>query len=189
MSNINLMCHTPTWQGKTAQMNNLERSLKEAHELFSSNSRGSVHEDRRLQFDELDEWRTHKLRTHVKQKLCQNELNTFPHQLKVGDKVLLDAANPHIVTTIPNEEIPLTVLSIFPFSTVVVSHPKFGTFKAWEKRTKPGTIVRHGRVHPHSQGTRAWTNCSKAPKFKICESHGKKLGNTGVLIGRMSQNL
>ncbi|PPS01961.1 hypothetical protein GOBAR_AA18702 [Gossypium barbadense] len=104
-------------------------SLKEEHESFSSNSRGPVHEDRRLQIEELDEWRTHKPRTPDKLKLRQNEPDTSPNQLKVGDKVLLDAANPHIVTTTPNEEISLTVLSIFPFGTVEVSHPKFGTFK------------------------------------------------------------
>ncbi|PPS11577.1 hypothetical protein GOBAR_AA09067 [Gossypium barbadense] len=106
-----------------------EMSLKEVREPFSSSSRGPIHEDRRLQIEELDEWRTHKLRTHDKPKLRQNELNTFPNQLKVGDKVLLDAADPHIVKTKPNEEIPLTVLSIFPFGTVEVSHPKFSTFK------------------------------------------------------------
>ncbi|PPS18360.1 hypothetical protein GOBAR_AA02220 [Gossypium barbadense] len=104
-------------------------SLKEAHESFSGNSRGPVHEDRRLQIEELDEWRTHKPRTPEKPKLRQNEPDTSPNQLKVGDKVLLNTADPHIVTTTPNEEIPLTVLSIFPFGTVEVSHPKFGTFK------------------------------------------------------------
>ncbi|PPR92882.1 hypothetical protein GOBAR_AA27790 [Gossypium barbadense] len=50
-------------------------------------------------------------------------------KLKVGDKVSLDAADPYIDTAKLNEEIPLTVLSIFPFGTVEVSHPKFGTFK------------------------------------------------------------
>ncbi|PPR95573.1 hypothetical protein GOBAR_AA25096 [Gossypium barbadense] len=90
-----------------------EISLKEAHKSFSSSSRGPAH----------------KPRTRDKPELRQNELNTFPHQLKVGDKVLLDAAVPYIVTTTLNEEIPLTVLSIFPFSTVKVSHPKFSTFK------------------------------------------------------------
>ncbi|PPS20171.1 hypothetical protein GOBAR_AA00373 [Gossypium barbadense] len=104
-------------------------NLKEVHESFSSNNRGSIHEERRLQIEELDEWQTHKLRTHDKLKLRQNEPDTSPNQLKVGDKVLLDAADPHIVTTTPNEEIPLTVLSIFPFDTVEVSHPKFDTFK------------------------------------------------------------
>ncbi|PPS11640.1 hypothetical protein GOBAR_AA08998 [Gossypium barbadense] len=108
-----------------------EMSLKEAHESFSSNSRGLVHEDRRLQIEELDEWRTHKPRTHDKPILRQHELNTFPNQLKVGDRVLLDAADPHIVTTTLNEEIPLTILSIFPFGTVKVSHRKYDTFKTW----------------------------------------------------------
>ncbi|PPR94203.1 hypothetical protein GOBAR_AA26474 [Gossypium barbadense] len=113
-----------------------EMSLKEVHEPFSSSSRGPIHEDRRLQIEELDEWRTHKPRTHDKQKLHRNELNTFPNQLKVGEEVLLDAADPHIVTTKPNEEIPLTVPSMFPFGTVKVSHPKFGTFKVNNTRQK-----------------------------------------------------
>ncbi|PPS09810.1 hypothetical protein GOBAR_AA10835 [Gossypium barbadense] len=38
-------------------------SQKEAQELFSSTSRGPVHEDRRLQIEELDEWQMHKPRT------------------------------------------------------------------------------------------------------------------------------
>ncbi|PPR86032.1 hypothetical protein GOBAR_AA34664 [Gossypium barbadense] len=106
-------------------------SLKEAYESLSSSSRGPIPEDRRLQIEELDEWQMHKLRTHDKPKQRQNELNTFPRQLKVGDKVLLDAADPHIVTTTPNEEIPLTILSIFPFGTVEVSHSTFGIFKVF----------------------------------------------------------
>ncbi|PPS03934.1 hypothetical protein GOBAR_AA16732 [Gossypium barbadense] len=114
-----------------------EMSLKEAHESFSSSSRGLVHGDRRLQIEELDEWRTHKPRTHDKPELRQNELNTFPYQLKVGDKVLLNAVDPHIVTTTPNEEIPLTVLRIFPFGTIEVSHLKFDTFKVNNTRLKP----------------------------------------------------
>ncbi|PPS19211.1 hypothetical protein GOBAR_AA01366 [Gossypium barbadense] len=126
-----------------------EMSLKEAHESFSSNSRGPVHEDRRLQINELDEWRTHKSRTYDKPKLRQNELNTFPHQLKVGDKVLLDAADPHIVTTKPNEEIPLTVLSILPFGTVEVSHPKFDTFKVTNRVFKHRFPTPHGRASGH----------------------------------------
>ncbi|PPS08813.1 hypothetical protein GOBAR_AA11832 [Gossypium barbadense] len=107
-----------------------EMSLKEVHEPFSSNGRGPIHEERRLQIEELDEWRSYKPRTHDKPELCQNKLNTFPHQLKVGDKLLLDAADPHIVTATPNEEIPLMVFGIFPFGMVEESHPKFGTFKS-----------------------------------------------------------
>ncbi|PPS10579.1 hypothetical protein GOBAR_AA10064 [Gossypium barbadense] len=122
-----------------------EMSLKEVHEPFSSNSRGPIHEERRLQIEELDEWRTHKLRTHDKPKLRQNDLNTPPNQLKVGDKVSLDATNPHIDTTKLNEEIPLTVLSIFPFGTVEESHPKVGTFKVNNTRLKPYFDEIHSR--------------------------------------------
>ncbi|PPR82376.1 hypothetical protein GOBAR_AA38338 [Gossypium barbadense] len=114
-----------------------EMSLKEVEEPFSSSSREPIHEDRRLQIEEPDKWQTHKPRTQDKPKLCQNVLNTFPNQLKARDKVLLDAADPHIITTKPNEEIPLTVLSIFPFGTVEVSHPKFGTFKVNNTCLKP----------------------------------------------------
>ncbi|PPS11645.1 hypothetical protein GOBAR_AA09003 [Gossypium barbadense] len=122
-----------------------EMSLKEVHEPFSSNSRGRIHEERRLQIEELDEWQTHKPRTHDKPKLCQNKLNTSPNQLKVGDKVLLDTADPHIITAKPNEEIPLAVLSIFSFDTVKVSHPKFGTFKVNNTRLKPYFDEIHSR--------------------------------------------
>ncbi|PPR95935.1 hypothetical protein GOBAR_AA24732 [Gossypium barbadense] len=113
-------------------------SLKEAHESFSSTSRGPIHEDRRLQIEELDEWQTHKPRTPNKLKLRQNEPDTSPNQLKVGDKVLLDATNPHIVTTIPNEEISLTVLSIFSIryggGTMSSSHGKKVVIPASKKR-------------------------------------------------------
>ncbi|PPS01223.1 hypothetical protein GOBAR_AA19438 [Gossypium barbadense] len=114
-----------------------EMSLKEVHEPFSSNGRGAIDEERRLQIEELDEWQMHKPITHDKPELRQNKVNTFLHQLKVGDKVLLDASDPHIVTTTPNEEIPLTILGIFPFGTVEVSHPKFGTFKVNNTLLKP----------------------------------------------------
>ncbi|PPS20364.1 hypothetical protein GOBAR_AA00205 [Gossypium barbadense] len=129
-----------------------------------------THEEQRLQIEELDEWRAHKPRTHDKHKLRQNKPDTSPNQLKVGDKVLLDAVDPHIVTTTPNEKIPLTVLSIFPFGTIEASHPKFGTFKPWLNRGKD-TAVRYGRVearhdfpktqaaiNPHGFATWPWVN-------------------------------
>ncbi|PPS10397.1 hypothetical protein GOBAR_AA10247 [Gossypium barbadense] len=125
---------------------------------------------------ELDEWREHKPRKHDKPKLLQNKPDTSSNQLTVGDKVLLDAVDPHIVTTTPNEKILLTVLSIFPFGTVEVSHPKFGTFK----HTRPGTraclkpwpnsgrdtAMRDGRVEaghdfPKTRGT-------------LCRHHGAR---------------
>ncbi|PPR98226.1 hypothetical protein GOBAR_AA22447 [Gossypium barbadense] len=110
---------------------------KNAYEQCSNNNKGLTYEKRRLQIEELDEWQTQKLRTPDKLKPSQDELNTSPNQLKVGDKVLLDAADPHITTSEPNEKIPLTVLSIFPYSTVEVIHPKFSTFKVNNTRLKP----------------------------------------------------
>ncbi|KAG8489221.1 hypothetical protein CXB51_017300 [Gossypium anomalum] len=38
-------------------------SSKDIHEPCSSNNKGPIHEERRLQIEELDEWRTHKLKT------------------------------------------------------------------------------------------------------------------------------
>ncbi|PPS03502.1 hypothetical protein GOBAR_AA17160 [Gossypium barbadense] len=114
-------------------------SLKKVHEPFSSNSRGPIHDDRRLQIEELNEWQTHKLRTPDKPNLRQNKLNPFQNQLKAGDRVLLDAIDPHIVTITSNEEIPLTVLSIFPFKMVEMSHPKFGIFKVFHRDTAKRT--------------------------------------------------
>ncbi|PPR90253.1 hypothetical protein GOBAR_AA30434 [Gossypium barbadense] len=96
-----------------------------------------VHEERRLRMEELDEWREHKPRTHDKSKLRKHKLDTSSNQLQISDTVLLYAVDPHIVTTTPNEKIPLTVLSIFPFGTVEVSHPKFDTFKVNNTRLKP----------------------------------------------------
>ncbi|PPR97091.1 hypothetical protein GOBAR_AA23574 [Gossypium barbadense] len=104
--------------------------------------------------DHNDQKSTQKPRTPDKSKPSQDKLNTSPNQLNVGDKVLLDAADPPIATPEPNEEIPLTVLNIFPYGTVDVIHPKFGTFKlltsnilteSWNtgflKTTRPGTRV------------------------------------------------
>ncbi|PPR88229.1 hypothetical protein GOBAR_AA32463 [Gossypium barbadense] len=112
-------------------------SFKEVPEPCSSNDGGHIYEERRLRIEELDEWRARKPKTHDKPKLRQKEFDTSPNQLKVGDKVLLDAVDPHIVTTTLNEEIPFTIRSIFPFGTVEVSHPKFGTFKVNNTRLKP----------------------------------------------------
>ncbi|PPR94043.1 hypothetical protein GOBAR_AA26628 [Gossypium barbadense] len=114
-----------------------EISSKNVHEPCSSNDKGPIYEERRLLIEELDEWRTQKPKTPDKQKLSQDELNTSSNQLKVGDKVLLDVADPCITTSKPNEEIPFTVLSIFPYGTVEVIHPKFGTFKVKNTRLKP----------------------------------------------------
>ncbi|PPS16308.1 hypothetical protein GOBAR_AA04272 [Gossypium barbadense] len=108
---------------------NVEISSKNLYEPCSSNKKEPIYEERRLQIEKLDEWQIQKLRKLNKPKLSQDELNTSPNHLKVGDKVLPDAVDPRITTSEPNEEIPLTVLCIFPYGIVEVIHPKFGTFK------------------------------------------------------------
>ncbi|PPR92238.1 hypothetical protein GOBAR_AA28434 [Gossypium barbadense] len=52
----------------------VEMSLKEAHESFSSNSRGPTHEERRLQIEELDEWFSTETRPRARAYLgsCKN---------------------------------------------------------------------------------------------------------------------
>ncbi|PPS03109.1 hypothetical protein GOBAR_AA17553 [Gossypium barbadense] len=127
----------PHQSTRTDNMTLKKLSFKEAHEPCSRNDRGYIHEERRLWIEKPDEWQAHKPRTHDKPKLCQNEFDTSLNLLKIGDKVLLDVTDPHIVTTTPNEEIPLTILSIFPFGMVEVSHPRFGTFKVNNTRLKP----------------------------------------------------
>ncbi|PPS03505.1 hypothetical protein GOBAR_AA17157 [Gossypium barbadense] len=114
-----------------------ETRSKSIHEPCSSNNKEPIYEEQRLQIEELDEWQTQKSRAHDRPKPRHNEPNVSPNQLKVGYKVLLDAANPHIATFEPNGAIPFTVLSIFPYGTVEVIHPKFGTFKVYSTRLKP----------------------------------------------------
>ncbi|KAG8486355.1 hypothetical protein CXB51_019840 [Gossypium anomalum] len=98
-SNIEGNCpHHSTKTDSMAQPTLQKLSLKEVHEPCSNNNRGPIHEERRLQTEELDEWRAHNPRKHDKPKLRQNGLDTSPNLLKVGDKVLLDAADPYIVT-------------------------------------------------------------------------------------------
>ncbi|PPS03616.1 hypothetical protein GOBAR_AA17050 [Gossypium barbadense] len=114
---------------------------KSTYEPCSNKNKGAIYEERRLQIEELDEWRTHRLRTHDKPKPCLDKLKDAPNQLKAGDKVLLDAADPRIATSEPNRVIPLTVLNIFPYGTVEVIHPKFGTFKGFPIHTARHTGV------------------------------------------------
>ncbi|PPS11639.1 hypothetical protein GOBAR_AA09018 [Gossypium barbadense] len=100
-----------------------------------------VHEERRLRIEELDEWREHKPRIHDKPKVRRNKPDTSPNQLQVGDTVLLDAVDPHIVTTTPNEEISLMVLSIFPFGTVEERRPWSHPQRDVEDRVLPRCVL------------------------------------------------
>ncbi|PPR95597.1 hypothetical protein GOBAR_AA25072 [Gossypium barbadense] len=93
----------------------VETRLKSIHESHLSNNKGPIYEERRLQIEELDEWRIQKPRVHDRPKPHHDELNVSPNQLKVGDKVLLDATDPCIATSEPDGAIPLTILSILPY--------------------------------------------------------------------------
>ncbi|PPS14410.1 hypothetical protein GOBAR_AA06175 [Gossypium barbadense] len=110
---------------------------------------------------------------------------------KVGDKVLLDAADPRIPTFEPNEEIPLTVLNIFPCGTVEVIHPKFGTFKFITGMRSVNSSSRHDhtpeRVFPSTRpSTRAavvgrahTTRCNTAMRYDRVKIEQKCFPNTG----------
>ncbi|PPR98546.1 hypothetical protein GOBAR_AA22123 [Gossypium barbadense] len=123
-----------------------EISSENLHEPCSGNNKWPIYEERKLQIEELEEWWTQKLRTPDKPKLSQDELNTLPNQLKAGDKVLLDATDPLIATSKPNEEIPLTVRNIFPYLSYT------GVGEANEARH--GRATRPWFPHPHSQAHR-----------------------------------
>ncbi|PPS06377.1 hypothetical protein GOBAR_AA14269 [Gossypium barbadense] len=129
-----------------------ETLSKNTPEPCSSNDKEPIYEERRLQVEELDEWWIQKSRSHDKPKPRHDELNISPNQLKVGEKVLLHAADPRIATSEPNGEIPLTILSIFPYGTVEAIHPKFSTFMVFQNNTARHTACLrprpyHGRQH------------------------------------------
>ncbi|PPR88167.1 hypothetical protein GOBAR_AA32522 [Gossypium barbadense] len=97
-------------------------------------------EERRLQIAELDEWQTkvkEKSRIHDERKQCHDKLKGESNQLKVGDKVLVDEADPPVATFEPNGAIPFAVLNIFPYGIVEVTHSEFGTFKVNSTHLKP----------------------------------------------------
>ncbi|PPS01884.1 hypothetical protein GOBAR_AA18775 [Gossypium barbadense] len=131
-----------------------------------------VHDERRLRIEELDE--------------CKNKPDTSANQLQVGDTVLLDVVDPQIVTTTPIKEIPLTVLSIFPFGTVEVSHPKFGTFK-WPNRERD-TAVQYSRVEaghdfPKTRGAINRHGRATWPWVKLIGTHGRENENPRAYQG------
>ncbi|XP_052490724.1 uncharacterized protein LOC128042989 [Gossypium raimondii] len=102
-----------------------------------------THEERMLQIDELDEWQTHvkeKLRIHdAELKRHHVEHVDGTNQFKVGDKVLLDKTDLDIATSELNANgaTPFTVLNVFPYGTVEVTHSELDTFKVNSTRLKP----------------------------------------------------
>ncbi|PPS10847.1 hypothetical protein GOBAR_AA09794 [Gossypium barbadense] len=83
------------------------------------------------------------LREHLNAISTQDKERFIAPELELMQETMV-SKDPHIVTTTLNEEIPLTVLSIFPFGKVEVSHSKFGTFK--------------DAINPHGRATWPWVN-------------------------------
>ncbi|PPS02988.1 hypothetical protein GOBAR_AA17670 [Gossypium barbadense] len=90
----------------------------------SSVKNRTTHEERRLQIDELDEWRTHvneKPKIYdTEPKQSHDEHKDVTNHFKVGDQVLLDEKGPRIATSELNANgvTPFTVLNVFPYGTV-----------------------------------------------------------------------
>ncbi|PPD92324.1 hypothetical protein GOBAR_DD10728 [Gossypium barbadense] len=103
----------------------------------------TIYEERMVQLDELDEWRTcvkekpRKLNEEPKRR--HEEYMNETNQLKAGDKVLLDETDPQISSLEfeTNGSNPLTVLNVF------LTHSDFSTFKVNSTRLKPylGRII------------------------------------------------
>ncbi|MBA0663375.1 hypothetical protein Goklo_003495 [Gossypium klotzschianum] len=95
-----------------------------------------------LQIDKLDKWRTHvkeKLRIHnAEPKQCHDEHKDGMNQFKAGDQVLLDKTDRRIATSKLNANriTPFTILNVFPYGTVEVTHSELGTFKRSYFETK-----------------------------------------------------
>ncbi|PPS18920.1 hypothetical protein GOBAR_AA01659 [Gossypium barbadense] len=98
----------------------------------SFNTNRTSLEERRLQIEELDKWLTQvkkKPRVQREPKLIHDKPTDETNQFKVGDKVLLDDTDPHITNSELNRTIPFTILNVFPYGTVEVTHTDFDTFK------------------------------------------------------------
>ncbi|PPR95023.1 hypothetical protein GOBAR_AA25649 [Gossypium barbadense] len=109
------------------------KNVMESHSNPCQKNR-ATHEERRLQIDELDEWRVYvkeKPKAHDESKRRHDECRDEIKQFKVGDKVLLDEKDPRIATSEfnTNRVTPFTVLNVFPYDTIEVYHSKFDTFK------------------------------------------------------------
>ena len=79
---------------------------------------------------------------HFKEKLGIHEAEPEPlheaNKFKIGDQVLIEKIDPRISPPDPNtnKEIPFRVISVFPYGTVEVSNPIFGSFNINASRLK-----------------------------------------------------
>ncbi|PPS10369.1 hypothetical protein GOBAR_AA10271 [Gossypium barbadense] len=152
------------WETKQSPFK-LEIGSENTSKPCSSNDKGPIYEERRLQIEELDEWKTNKPRTHNKPKPRYDELNISPNQLKVGEKVLLDVVDPRIATSEPNGAIPPMVLSIFLYGMRSVNsshHHDHATERSYSHNGK-----RHGHaIQPCEKRAKFFRNegCDKLPR-------------------------
>ncbi|KAA3474488.1 protein kinase 2B, chloroplastic-like [Gossypium australe] len=103
---------------------------------FSQGDRNrTTYEERMVQLDELDKWRV-----HVEEKLKKYDRDTKQrHDEHVRDKVLLDKSDTLISPSElkSNRSNSFTVLNVFTYGTVEVTHFEFDTFKVNNTRLKP----------------------------------------------------
>ncbi|PPS15770.1 hypothetical protein GOBAR_AA04810 [Gossypium barbadense] len=178
-------------------------SLKEVHEPFSSNSRGPIHEEQRLQIEELDEWRTHKREHTTNQNYARTSSIPFQINLRLEIKFYW---MPQILTlSLPNlmKKFLLRYLAFFHsvqsrfttltrLSTRACLEPcgnrtKILPSKGYDKSPRPWDRA----VGEIAKTTRAWTfihGCGRREQSRtaVCTNTPK---NIGLSPGRVSQNL
>ncbi|PPR83123.1 hypothetical protein GOBAR_AA37590 [Gossypium barbadense] len=104
--------------------------------------------------DELDEWQTHG---KEEQKQHHDEFNERTNQFKVGDQVWLDKKDPRIITTElkANRVTPFTILKVYPYGTVEVTHSHFDTFKALTARKRSfNSLIHHDHMNASQRAPR-----------------------------------
>ncbi|PPS15513.1 hypothetical protein GOBAR_AA05066 [Gossypium barbadense] len=178
----------------------VEMSLKEVHEPFSSSRRGPIHENRRLQIEELDEWRMHKPRTHDKPKLRQNKLNTFPNQLKGRSEQSQAGSCDTVVCTHTLKEhgCGLNVRSS-QIQNLRITQAKIGehgytmSSSRGKKATIPASKKRKGTSSSSGptteEGERAWASSTLTmPTFYGTERHRKGVISIGPYVTQLARN-
>ncbi|PPS03624.1 hypothetical protein GOBAR_AA17037 [Gossypium barbadense] len=80
-------------------------------------------------------------------------------------------------------ELMMELCSTFHLQTVMTNYNDPGTVQFHLGRLvyqlsvpEFGMVVQHGRVHPHAQGTRAWTKSQTHPNSKFASHTGKNWG-------------
>ncbi|PPS02868.1 hypothetical protein GOBAR_AA17792 [Gossypium barbadense] len=154
----NIKGNSPHQSTKTDNMTLQKLSFKEVHEPCFRNDKGHIHEERRLWIEELDEWSAHKPRTCDKLKLCQNEFDTSPNQLKFFSILYCGGVS--------TETRPSTRACLRPCENRAKDFPNTATIKCHGRATWPwlSLLKQHRRatrlcltlVVEHVEITQAW---------------------------------